>query len=341
MVEKEALYWRGLKPEKRKIKTIQCELCPHFCVIENGDVGKCGVRQNVNGRLLSLVYEKPVSVNLDPIEKKPLYHFLPGSVSLSIATVGCNLKCLYCQNADISQALPEDFSVRTISAQKIIEEAKKSQVKIISYTYTEPTIFYEYVLDIAKIARQEKIKNMTVTNGFINPEPLKELCKHIHGSNVDLKSMDEGFYKKICGGRLEPVLEAIKIMQKKKVWIELTNMIIPGANDSLYDIRKLISWVKNNLGGDVPVHFTAFYPAYKMMDKPQTPPEILKKARKIAIDVGLNYVYTGNIIDDEGSNTYCPKCRRLVIARRGFNVIENKLKKGKCACGEKIPGVWE
>jgi len=336
MVYKEALFYKKLKEGKR----VQCQLCPHFCVIDNGEVGKCKVRQNMAGRLKTLVYAKPCSVAFDPIEKKPLYHFLPGQRALSVATPGCNFSCKNCQNADISQQEPEQVPHLNVTPLQLIKDAKKADAKIISYTYTEPTIFYEYMIDIAKIAKKEKIKNMTVTNGFINPKPLKELCKLLDGSNIDLKSMSPAFYEKICGGRLEPVLEAVKLMHKRGVWIELTNLIIPELNDSLYEIRKLVSWVLGELGPDVPLHFSAFYPTYKLTNYPRTDIEILKKARKIAMDAGINYVYTGNIIYDEGENTYCPRCRKPVIIRKGFQVIQNKLKDGKCPCGEKIPGVW-
>ncbi|MBU3907078.1 MAG: AmmeMemoRadiSam system radical SAM enzyme [Nanoarchaeota archaeon] len=340
MVDKTALFWKKVGKEK----AVQCQLCPHYCIIGNGEAGKCRARQNVNGKLISLVYGKPVSVAIDPIEKKPLYHFLPGEKTFSFGTVGCNLKCLNCQNAGISQASPENFKIKAINPTEIVKEALKNKTKIISYTYTEPTVFYEYVLDISKIAKNQKkdgMKNVIVSNGFINEKPLKEWCKIIDGANIDLKSISEDFYERICEGKLNPVLETIKTLRKKKIWVEITNLVIPGVNDSLYDIRKLISWVIENIGVDVPLHFSAFYPCYKMDYKQPTDPELLKKARKIAMEQGLRYVYTGNILDDEGNNTYCPRCKKAVIIRHGFEIISNKIKDGKCSCGEKIAGVWE
>jgi len=332
---KEALYYRKLKDKK-----VQCNLCPHFCVIENGEVGKCRVRQNVDGRLMSLVYGRPCSIAIDPIEKKPFYHFMPGQTALGIATAGCNFSCLNCQNADISQAEPENVPSQKISALEVIHKAKKFDTKIISYTYTEPTIFYEYMFDIARLARKQKIKNTAVTNGFINELPLKKICKLLDGINVDLKSIDDKFYKKVCGGRVNPVLESLKIIKQEGVWMEITNLIIPGLNDDLYSIRKLISWIINNLGYDVPIHFTAFFPTYKLLNTSPTPMNILKKARKIALNAGANYVYTGNIHDDEGNNTYCPNCKKPIIIRDGYKVVQNKLKKGKCGCGGTVAGVW-
>jgi len=338
MVKKEALFWRILS---EKEKTVQCQLCPRFCVLKPGEIGNCHVRKNEKGKLISLVYAKPCSLALDPIEKKPLYHFLPGEQALSVATIGCNLHCKHCQNWEISQAKPQEFKSLEIKPEEIVKETKKKKAKIISYTYTEPTIFYEYMLDICKIAKKEKIKNTTVTNGFINPEPLKELCKYIDGSNIDLKSIDDEFYKRVCGGRVEPVLEAIKIMKEKGVWIEITNLLIPGLNDSTEQISRLVEWIKKNLGKDVPLHFTSFYPTYKMLNLPPTSLETLRKARKIALSKGLHFVYTGNLPDEEGSTTFCPKCKKVLIKRKGFGVIENNLKKGKCPeCDEKIAGVW-
>jgi pyruvate formate lyase activating enzyme len=338
---KEAEFYKVLK---KKEKIIQCFLCPHFCTLKTEEIGKCGVRKNIDGKLFSLVYGKPISIAVDPIEKKPLYHFLPGEKTLSIATVGCNLSCEHCQNFEISQGVKKSKKVtgENVSAKEIVKMAKQENSKAISYTYTEPTIFTEYILDIAKIAKKEKIKNITVTNGFINPLPLKRICNLLDASNIDLKSIKEDFYENICGARLNPVLEAIKIMHKNGVWIELTNLLIPGLNDSENEIKKLVLWVKKNVGVNVPLHFSAFYPDYHLMNLPPENAEIVKKARKIALKEGLNFVYTGNIEDEEGNNTYCPKCKKLLIKRKGFYVIENKLNKGKCFnCKEKIPGVWK
>ncbi|MEM4152901.1 MAG: AmmeMemoRadiSam system radical SAM enzyme [Candidatus Pacearchaeota archaeon] len=333
---KEALYYRKLKNN-----LVRCNLCPRFCVIRNGERGNCGVRENINGKLYSLVYGKPCSMAIDPIEKKPFYHFLPGSKSLSIATVGCNLHCLHCQNWEISQAKVEDIPYIEATPRQIVEQAKIKQTFSISYTYTEPTVFYEYMLDIAKIAKKEKLRNNIVTNGFINPTPLKKLCNFIDAANIDLKG-NALFYEKICQGKLEPVLEAIKILHQKKVWIELTNLIIPGYNDNIEEIKKMVLWILENLDNNVPLHFSAFYPCYKLTNIKPTEPEFLMKARVIAKNLGLNYVYTGNIIDIEGSTTFCPNCNKPLIVREGFYVKENRLINGKCPyCNEKIAGVWK
>jgi pyruvate formate lyase activating enzyme len=337
---KEASYYKRLKN-----KIVQCQLCPHYCIIKDNERGKCRVRQNFKGRLYTLVYGKPCSVSLDPIEKKPFYHFMPGQQALSIATPGCNLHCKHCQNWEISQAKPEDIPTMRISPKQLIDRANELGARIISYTYTEPTIFYEYMLDTAKLAKKQGIKNTIVSNGFINPEPLKELCSYIDAANIDLKSISGKFYREVCDARVEPVLETLKILKKNDVWIEVTNLIIPTLNDNISEIKKLISWIKDNLGKDTPLHFTAFYPCYKLVNLPYTPIKILQKARKLALKSGLNYVYTGNLPDEEGSATYCPnpKCKKTLIRRQGyFSIIENNLAGRKCKfCKATIAGIWK
>ena len=333
---KEALYYRKLKND-----LVRCNLCPRFCVIKNGSRGNCGVRENLGGKLYSLVYAKPVSIAIDPIEKKPFYHFLPGSKALSIATVGCNLHCAHCQNWEISQAKVEDVPYIAAPPLQIVQQAKLKGAQSISYTYTEPTVFYEYMLDIAQPAKKENLRNNIVSNGFINPVPLKKLCSFIDAANIDLKG-NEVFYEKICQGKMGPVLETIKLLHEKKVWVEITNLIVPGYNDNVEEIKKMVSWILENVGNDVPLHFSAFYPCYKLTNVKPTPPEFLMKARVIAKNLGLNHVYTGNIADVEGSSTFCPKCGSKVIIRQGFFVTENRLIDGKCpSCNEKIAGVWK
>ena len=336
-MEKEALFYKKISS-----KIVQCQLCPHFCTLNYGEKGKCGVRKNINGKLISLVYEKPCSLAIDPIEKKPLYHFLPGKKTLSIATPGCNLKCKHCQNFEISQMDFEKVITFNMKPRDVVKQAIKNKSKIISYTYTEPTIFYEYMLDIAKEANKNHIRNVTVTNGFINPSPLKQLCKYLDASNIDIKSINNDFYEVVCSAKLEPILEAIKIMKQEGIWIELTNLIIPGFNDSEKDIISLISWIKRNLGDEVPLHFSAFFPTNKMLNVPPTSPSFLIKARELALSLGLKYVYTGNIRHEEGETTYCPDCNKALIIRKGYEIIKNNLKKGKCPyCGKNIAGVWE
>lgn len=333
---KEALYWKPLKN-----KVVNCRLCPRLCVIQPNSRGNCCVRENVDGKLYSLVYAKPSSIGLDPIEKKPLYHFMPGEQTLSIATAGCNLHCMFCQNWQISQVKPEEIQHLDMPPKMIVDKATSSNVRIISYTYTEPTIFYEYMYDIAKLASKKKIRNTTVTNGFINQEPLKALCKYLDASNIDFKGSDK-YYRKLTGAWRKPIEQAIKLMQEKKVWIELTTLIVPGHNDKTKDIKEIALWIKSNLGLDVPWHLSAFYPTYKMKNIMPTKTEITIKAREIALKQGLHYVYTGNVLDRQGSTTFCPQCRKPLILREGFYVRENRLTKGKCPyCNEKIPGVWK
>jgi len=331
---REASYYKALRD-----KAVQCQLCPHFCTIKDGERGKCEVKENRKGILYSLVYGKACSADCDPIEKKPLYHFMPGEKAMSVATIGCNLHCKQCQNWQISQTKFEYYPYITLLPQEVVDKTIESECGIIAYTYTEPTVFYEYMLDTAKIAKKQGIKNVIVSNGFINPEPLKELCKYIDGANIDLKSFSEGFYNEICDGRLEPVLKAIEILHENNVWVEITNLIIPTLNDKEEETKRLAEWVKR-LDANIPLHFSAFYPTYKLQDITPTPDSILKKARKIALKAGLKYVYTGNIDDDEGSATFCPKCGKAVIKRKDFFVLQNNLKKGACSCGGRIPGIW-
>lgn len=334
---KEALYYRKLKN-----KIVNCNLCPTNCVIKPNNFGNCGARKNIDGTLYSLVYAKPVSLSIDPIEKKPLYHLLPGSYALSIGTLGCNLHCLHCQNYDISQSKADQFTGREVQPEELIQVAIKNNCKSVSYTYNEPTIFYEYVLETAKLARKKGIKNTMVTNGYINKEPLKEIYPLIDAANIDLKSLDEDFYKKVCGVRLKPVLEAIKEIKKIGTWIELTNLIIPGYNDKKEQIEKLVRWVKENVGTKTPLHFSAFYPTYKMLDAPRTSPETLLKAREIAKKHGLKYIYLGNIPLPDSGTTYCPKCNKPLIERGWFQVYKNNIRKNSCPyCNEKIDGIFD
>ncbi|MFH2027664.1 MAG: AmmeMemoRadiSam system radical SAM enzyme [Nanoarchaeota archaeon] len=329
---KEALYYQKQK------SNVKCLLCPHSCIISNNKRGFCGVRENKDGKLYSLVYGKSCSTAVDPIEKKPLFHFMPGHSSFSISTVGCNFRCLHCQNFEISQA--KEIFGKDLTPEKIVDMAKGYGCKSISYTYTEPTIFYEYMVDTAKLAKKAGIKNVMVSNGYINEDPLKELCKLIDAANIDLKAMDAGFYKKVCSARLEPVLNSLKILKEKGVWLEITNLIIPTYNDKINKIRELCLWVRDNLGKDVPLHFSRFYPMYKLNDLSPTPEEILLRAKNIAGEAGLNYVYIGNLPTEDGENTHCPKCDGILVERMGFSVVENKIIHGKCNCGESIAGVW-
>jgi pyruvate formate lyase activating enzyme len=331
---KEAKYYKKLKNN-----TVQCELCPHSCVIKDGDIGFCNVRKNENGKLYSLVYGKSISAQIDPIEKKPLYHFLPGSRTLSIGTVGCNLKCQFCQNWQTAQAKPDDFYVKDMLPGEIIKKAQENECKIISYTYNEPTVFFEYMIETAKLAKKAGIKNTMVSNGFISAKPLQELCQYLDAANIDLKSYDDAFYKKICKAHLNPVLDTLQYLHKK-VWLEITNLIIPTLNDKPKNTQSLCKWIKENLSLNVPMHFSAFYPCYQLQNIPPTSPEILLKARRTALSMGFRHAYIGNIHSEEGNNTYCPDCNKLLIERYGFSVISNNLKNGKCPLNHKISGVF-
>jgi len=330
---KEALYYT-----KHGEDAVQCVLCPHNCIIKEGKSGICNARQNTGGKLYSLIYEKPCATHVDPIEKKPLYHFLPGSRSFSLGTVGCNLKCMHCQNWELSTSSPNDVYCHTLTADDCVKLAIQYECQSISYTYNEPSINIEYVLETAVKAHDKGIKNVMVTNGFINEEPLRDLYRHIDAANVDLKAFDDDFYKKICKARLEPVLKTLTILKEMNVWIEVTNLVIPTHNDDVTMIQKLVDWFVHNLGTDVPLHFTAFYPAHKLTNVPPTPLRVLKQAYDIAYKAGIKFIYLGNV--RERSVTRCPSCGRDLVVRSGFNVMRTNLHDGKCICQTAIPGVW-
>lgn len=333
----EAKYWKKLEDD-----LVQCELCPNLCVLPNLARGRCGVRINIEGKLYSLVYGKPVAVHVDPIEKKPLSHFLPGTAVFSIATAGCNLGCIFCQNWQISQVKPEEADHYNLSPEQIVTLALTYECPSIAYTYTEPTIFYEYMLDIAKLAKKAGIRNVMHSCGYINPKPLKELLKYMDAANIDLKGFSEEYYQEMCLGRLEPVLTVLKTVKEEGVWLEITNLVVPGKNDDPKMIRKMCKWIIKNLGPDVPLYFGAFYPHYKLKGVPPTPVKTLEKAYEIAKEEGLNYVYIGNVYGHMTEHTYCPKCGRVVIKRRGYTILENNLKDGRCKfCEQRIVGVWK
>ncbi len=321
---------------------ILCSLCSHRCLIANGKRGICGVRENQNGVLFSLVYDKIIARNIDPIEKKPLFHFLPGSRSYSLAAPGCNFRCLHCQNADISQ-LPRDrggaIFGQNILPSTMVDEAKTRQCASISYTYTEPTIYFELAFDTAKLASEQGVKNVFVTNGYITPEALRMISPVLHAANIDLKGFTDAFYKKVCGARLEPVLDAIKLYKQLGIWIEITTLIIPGHNDSESELRQIAEFIRS-VGEEIPWHVSRFHPTYKLLDQPITPAATLQKARQIGLDAGLRYVYQGNV-PGEGEDTTCWNCRKTIVKRFGFTIRENRVTGGKCAyCGAAIDGVW-
>ena len=320
---------------------VQCELCPKRCRVAKGKRGFCRVRENRDGKYYSLVYGNPCAVHLDPIEKKPFFHVLPSSTSFSLATVGCNFQCKFCQNWEISQAFPEDVYNYDVSPEMIVKKAKEVGAHSVAYTYVEPTIFYEYMVDICQLVKKAGLLNVCHSNGFINPEPLKNLCKVMDAANIDLKGFTETFYRDLCSGELNPVLDTLKTLRKEKVHLEITNLLIPTQNDDLSVLKEMCLWVKKELGADTPIHFSRFYPLYKLRSLPPTPVSTLEKARNVALSTGLEYVYIGNIPGHEGEHTFCPKCKKMVIQRIGYMIGENHLKGGKCEyCGKPIPGIW-
>lgn len=324
---KEALFW-----EPKGEGKVQCHLCPHNCILDEGQIGICKARQNIDGKIYSLVWGEVSSIALDPIEKKPLFHFYPGSFILSLGTFGCNFSCDNCQNWQISQQrAPTDY----YPPERIVAMAKEEKGNIgIAYTYNEPLIWYEYVLECAKIAKSEGLKNVLVTNGYINEEPLLNLLPYIDAMNVDVKAMKEDFYHKICKGRLSPVLRTVELAYQHGVHIEVTNLIIPTLNDTDEDFQALADWL-SAIDKSIPLHFTRYYPAFRMT-LPPTPVSTLIKARKLAMQK-LDYVYTGNLFFEEGETTFCPKCKMAVIVRWGMRVTEIRLRKDRCVfCGNKI-----
>lgn len=329
-----AIYWEITKGK------IKCKLCPHNCIITNNKIGICKVRKNIDNKLYTVAFGNLCAANIDPIEKKPLFHFLPSSKTFSIAINGCNFHCYNCQNWNISQ-FPSQDNVRITSPQQIVESAIKNNCKSISYTYTEPTIFYEFMLETAKLAKEKGLKNIIVSNGFINKEPLLELCKYIDAANIDLKCFDEITYKKLTGGSLNSVLETIITLHQNNVWLELTNLLIPDYTDDLSNIKKMCKWLYENDLSEVPLHFSRFFPTYKLNEPAPTPIETLNKAYTVAKNEGITYVYIGNVNEHENENTYCNKCKKLLIKRIGFNVITNNIVNTNCKfCNNKIKGIW-
>ncbi len=320
---------------------VQCRLCAQECIIRPGERGKCRARMNVDGQLRSLVYGRPVSVHTDPIEKKPFYHFLPGSAAFSLGTAGCPLHCKFCQNWEISQASPEDFPPDFVPPERIARAAAERKAPVIAYTYNEPTVFAEYLIDTAKAAKKEGQRNVLISCGFMNPEPLDEMCDVLDAIKIDLKGFDKKFYRRVCDAELEPVLRSIRQIAKRGVHLEIVNLVVPTLNDSDEMLKQLILWMKNEVGPDVPLHFTRFHPDYQMRNLPPTPIATLERAFAMAKAEGLRYIYVGNVPGHAGNNTCCPCCGKIVIARSAFFVGEMHLKNGRCEyCDEHIAGVW-
>ncbi len=326
-------------------KKVKCNLCSHRCVIKEGRRGKCSVRENQSGMLLTLVYGKAIARHVDPIEKKPLFHFLPGTLSYSIATVGCNFRCKFCQNADIAQMPTDHKGVimgDTVTPQEVVAAAKKSGCRSISYTYTEPTVFFELAYDTAKIAHEHQIRNVFVTNGYMTAEALEMIEPYLDAANVDLKAFSDRYYKELCGARLKHVQETLKRMKSCGILVEVTTLIVPGLNDDKAELQDLAGFIAQDLGTETPWHISRFHPTYKLSDRPPTPVKTLTVAREIGLDAGLKYVYTGNVPGNSAENTYCYNCGEIVIERRGFQVGALRIKDGKCSkCGVEIDGVWQ
>jgi pyruvate formate lyase activating enzyme len=321
---------------------VQCELCPKGCILAPGQSGECRIRVNLDGQLLAVTYGYPCSVQIDPIEKKPMHHFLPGTPILSLATVGCNLHCKNCQNWEISQENPENATAKPLPPENVPALAKHYGCLSVAYTYTEPLVYYEYTLDSCIQAKEAGLKNVLVTAGYINPKPLEKLCAYVDGANIDLKAYSDEFYRDVCGATLAPVLNTLVASKAMGVAVEVTNLVIPTLNDSDELFRGLSRWVAQNMGRDTPLHFSQFHPQYQMRNLPPTPPETLDRAREIAQAEGLDYVYVGNVLRPEAGNTYCPACGQLLIERAGLQMMQNRLRNGKCPdCAKAIYGVWQ
>ncbi len=332
-----AKYWQKIDEN-----TVRCLLCPRKCILGLNQRGVCTVRINIKGSLYTLGYGNPVAVHIDPIEKKPFFHVWPGSRTLSLAVAGCNMRCKFCQNWQISQSSPDQTLNYQLSPQEVVEKAKEYDCPFVVFTYTEPTVFYEYMLDIARLAKKEGLHTAMHTCGYINPQPLEELLGYMDAVNVDLKGFTQEFYQKMgLWADLEPVLDTIRMIKKKGVHLEITNLLIPTHNDDPQKIKEMCQWIKDNVGDDVPLHFSRFYPAHKLRNLPPTPVETLENAYEIAKEVGIKFVYIGNLPGNEQENTYCPRCGKLLIRRAGYRVLENNVVEGKCKfCGCPIPGLW-
>ncbi len=320
---------------------VQCEKCPHTCILAADETGFCRNRVNAGGKLYTIAYGNPCAVHIDPIEKKPLFHFLPSTRAFSIAVAGCNLRCLNCQNWEISQFSPRETRNADMMPDEVVRQCLESHCESIAYTYSEPTTFYEYAYDTATIARKAGIKNVWKSSGYINETPLRKLCRVIDAANIDLKGFDNDVYLKLNGVKLAPVLRTLRVFKEENVWLEITNLVVPTWTDNLDVIRKMCDWLAANGMTDNPLHFSRFTPLYKLNQLPLTPVSILEKAKEIASNAGLKYVYIGNVPGHSAENTFCPKCRKMIVERRGFAILANQIEKGKCRfCGEKIPGVW-
>ncbi len=327
--------------EKLANRKIKCKLCPRECVIDDHERGYCGVRENRGGTYYSLVYGRVAAAHVDPIEKKPFFHFLPGSQAFSIATAGCNVNCKFCQNWDISQSRPEQIQATEVHTGQLVTMAKQNRCASIAYTYSEPVIFYEYMSDAAEAGRKAGVRSAVVSNGYIQKKPLEELVRRVDAIKVDLKAFSEKFYREVVNGELKPVLDSLVTIRRAGVWNEIVYLVIPTLNDKEAEFRELAKWVKTELGPDVPVHFTRYYPQYLLKNLAPTPVETLERAKAICDAEGLHYVYVGNVAGHPGANTRCPRCRKTIVERTGLTLRNISLKNGRCPhCQTTIPGIW-
>ena len=328
--------------EAREDGRVLCTLCPRYCEIPEGKAGFCFVRKNLNGRLITTAYGRPTGFAVDPIEKKPLNHFYPGTTILSFGTAGCNLGCKFCQNWTMSKARLDEMNALQVSPEEVVRLAQKYKTPSIAFTYNDPIIFGEYVIDISRLAREAGIKTVMVTNGYIDRNAREEVFEFIDGANVDLKAFTEDFYYKLTNAHLQPVLDTLEWLKKETdIWFEITTLLIPGENDSMDEIARMCDWILNSLGDDVPLHFTAFHPDFKMTDHPPTPYSTLRNARQVALKAGIKYCYTGNVHDPEGQTTYCPNCGNELIERNWYHVRIKGLEDGRCRhCAYEIAGRW-
>jgi pyruvate formate lyase activating enzyme len=333
---KEEMFYRKLDSLR-----IECEICPRRCHVAEGKRGYCRNKENRGGKYYSLVYNKVCATHIDPIEKKPFFHYLPGTSAFSLAAAGCNFACKFCQNWEISQARPEEIPHDVLTPDRGIEICRSQAIPTIAYTYSEPTVFYSSMYDMAKKARAAGIGSVMISNGFMNEIPLRELCKQLTAVRIDLKSFSDRFYRTMCSGELAPVLATLQRLKEIGIWFEIIALIIPTLNDNPEEIKKMCAWIKTNLGPDVPIHFSRFHPMYQIQNLPPTPVQTLEMARETAFSAGLHFPYIGNVPGHEAENTYCPSCKKVLIRRIGFEIVENSLKKGSCAfCRQPIPGVW-
>ena len=332
---------KGFLYKKINNNNVVCQICPNQCVLAPGDRSICRSKVNMNGTLYSLVYGNPCSVNIDPVEKKPLFHFLPRSKTFSIATAGCNFRCLNCQNWEISQAKPHEVRNYELFPQDVVNEAKRSGAPSIAYTYSEPVTFFEYMIDTARLARDNKLHNLLISNGYINRKPLLALCEVLDGANVNLKSISDAIYRKLNGGRLDPVLNTFKTMHEQGVHFEMTNLVVPGYTDETEMIKQMCQWILTHLGPNYPLHFLRFFPKYKLDRLPPTPLSTLIRFRKLAMSEGVRYVYVGNVSFPEGNNTYCHNCKKLLVERIGYFIPSYHMDENRCKyCKTVIPGRW-